>query len=244
MRAAWYGRTINITAALINQSVNYLAERTLRTRRSQHYAIKVLKVSVLPGNVFSLIMSKPNGFKYKSGQQPKLLVDGPYGAPAQDYQNFDVLLLIGLGIGATPFISILRDLLSDTRTIDEQTDSNTETTKSDESFNSFTSSNVTPGRHKRSQRITNAFFYWVTREPGSFEWFKGVMDEVAAMDHKGLIELHNYLTSVYEEGDARSTLITMIQALNHAKHGVDILSGTQVRSSILFNSFISSPVKN
>ncbi|CAL5214309.1 unnamed protein product [Lathyrus oleraceus] len=165
--------------------------------------------------------------------QPKLLVDGPYGAPTQDYQNFDVLLLIGLGIGATPFIGILRDLLSDTRTIDEQTDSNTETTKSDESFNSFTSSNVTPGRHKRSQRITNAFFYWVTREPGSFEWFKGVMDEVAAMDHKGLIELHNYLTSVYEEGDARSTLITMIQALNHAKHGVDILSGTQVRSSIL-----------
>ncbi|KAI5384690.1 hypothetical protein KIW84_071630, partial [Lathyrus oleraceus] len=116
--------------------------------------------------------------------QPKLLVDGPYEAPAQDYQNFDVLLLIGLGIGATPFISILRDLLSDTRTIDEQTDSNTETTKSDESFNSFTSSNVTPGRHKRSQRITNAYFYWVTREPGSFEWFKGVMDEVAAMDHK------------------------------------------------------------
>ncbi|KAF3628235.1 hypothetical protein FXO37_29476 [Capsicum annuum] len=61
-------------------------------------------------------------------------------------------------------------------------------------------------------------------EPGSFEWFKGVMNEVAEMDHKGLIEMHNYLTSVYEEGDARSTLITMVQALNHAKHGVDILS--------------------
>lgn len=42
--------------------------------------------------------------------------------------------------------------------------------------------------------------------------------------------MHNYLTSVYEEGDARSTLITMVQALNHAKHGVDILSGTRVRS--------------
>ncbi|CAJ2644703.1 unnamed protein product [Trifolium pratense] len=295
----WYQKTtwMYISVPLLL----YIAERTLRTRRSQHYAVKVLKVSVLPGNVFSLIMSKPNGFKYKSGQyiflqcpkispfewhpfsitsapgdeylsvhirtvgdwtqelkhlfteddqlppvtgqatfreliqmdqrgQPKLFVDGPYGAPAQDYQNFDVLLLIGLGIGATPFISILRDILSDTRTIDEQTDSNTETTKSDESFNSFTSSNVTPGRNKRSQRITNAYFYWVTREPGSFEWFKGVMDEVAEMDHKGLIELHNYLTSVYEEGDARSTLITMIQALNHAKHGVDILSGTRVRT--------------
>ncbi|KAK4391906.1 Respiratory burst oxidaseprotein E [Sesamum angolense] len=42
--------------------------------------------------------------------------------------------------------------------------------------------------------------------------------------------MHNYLTSVYEEGDARSTLITMVQALNHAKHGVDILSGTRVRT--------------
>lgn len=46
--------------------------------------------------------------------------------------------------------------------------------------------------------------------------------------NQGQIELHNYLTSVYEESDARSTLITMVQALNHAKHGVDILSGTRV----------------
>lgn len=46
--------------------------------------------------------------------------------------------------------------------------------------------------------------------------------------------MHNYLTSVYEEGDARSALITMVQALNHAKNGVDIVSGTRVRSSLSF----------
>lgn len=33
-------------------------------------------------------------------------------------------------------------------------------------------------------RVKSAQFYWVTREPGSFEWFKGVMNEVAEMDHK------------------------------------------------------------
>lgn len=43
---------------------------------------------------------------------PKLKIDGPYGAPAQDYRKYDVLLLVGLGIGATPFISILKDLLN------------------------------------------------------------------------------------------------------------------------------------
>ncbi|KAL0684340.1 hypothetical protein Bca4012_051188 [Brassica carinata] len=43
---------------------------------------------------------------------PELLIDGPYGSPAQDHWKYDVLLLVGLGIGATPFISILRDLLN------------------------------------------------------------------------------------------------------------------------------------
>ncbi|OMO86369.1 hypothetical protein COLO4_21217 [Corchorus olitorius] len=284
----------------------YIGERSVRTCRSEHYSVKIFKISVLPGNVFSMVMSKPQGFKYKSGQyiflqcpsispfewhpfsitsapgdeylsvhirtagdwtqelkrvftdvndspfvigrarfghpghidqngQPKLLVDGPYGAPAQDYRNYDVLLLVGLGIGATPFISILKDLLNNSRA-EEQMDSNTEMTTSDDSWNSLASSNFTGisgstmGGKKKTHKTKNAHFYWVTREPGSFEWFKGVMDEVAEMDHKGQIELHNYLTSVYEEGDARSTLITMVQALNHAKHGVDILSGTRVRT--------------
>lgn len=100
--------------------------------------------------------------------------------------------------------------------------------------------NHSPGRswrsggdsYKRKSRKfrgpTNAYFYWVTREQGSFEWFKGVMNEVAEIDQKAVIEMHNYLTSVYEEGDARSALITMVQALHHAKSGVDIVSGTRV----------------
>lgn len=58
----------------------------------------------------------------------------------------------------------------------------------------------------------------------------GLSDPMSSLSRyeQGQIELHNYLTSVYEEGDARSTLITMVQALNHAKHGFDILSGTRV----------------
>lgn len=117
-------------------------------------------------------------------------------------------------------------------------------------------------------RTTNAYFYWVTREQGSFDWFKGVMNEVADIDQRvcqfslesynylqrivqisllivnsllelqGVIEMHNYLTSVYEEGDARSTLITMVQALNHAKNGVDIVSGTRVTFLTLNSCFL------
>uniref|UniRef100_A0A1D1XZF6 Respiratory burst oxidase A n=1 Tax=Anthurium amnicola TaxID=1678845 RepID=A0A1D1XZF6_9ARAE len=164
---------------------------------------------------------------------PKLLIDGPYGAPAQDYRKYDVLLLVGLGIGATPFISILKDLLNSIVKTEEQADSISDISQgTDLSFGSVDSpaaNNAHPKR-KKALKTTNAYFYWVTREQGSFDWFKGVMNEVAELDQRGVIEMHNYLTSVYEEGDARSALITMVQALNHAKNGVDIVSGTRVRT--------------
>ncbi|MCD7449589.1 hypothetical protein HAX54_000654 [Datura stramonium] len=69
-------------------------------------------------------------------------------------------------------------------------------------------------------------FQWELRH----ERFNKCYEQVAELDQRGVIEMHNYLTSVYEEGDARSALITMVQALNHAKNGVDIVSGTRVRT--------------
>ncbi|XP_062146296.1 respiratory burst oxidase homolog protein F-like [Alnus glutinosa] len=151
---------------------------------------------------------------------PKLLIDGPYAAPAQDYRKYDVLLLVGMGIGATPFISILKDLLNNMSKMEEKA----------VSYLSRISFHSTTKSADSISNVVSAHFYWVTREKGSFEWFKGVIDEVGDLDQRGVIEMHNYLTSVYEEGDARSAFITMVQALNHAKNGVDIVSGTRVQT--------------
>ncbi|CAD6267638.1 unnamed protein product [Miscanthus lutarioriparius] len=148
-----------------------------------------------------------------SGKLPKLLIDGPYGAPAQDYRKYDVLLLIGLGIGATPLISIVKDVLN-----------NISAANADEEQPASSS----PAAEFMTRRV---YFYWCTREEGSFEWFRGVMNEVAERDARGdVVELHNHCTSVYEEGDARSALLVMLQALHHAKSGVDVVSGTRVRT--------------
>lgn len=53
-----------------------------------------------------------------------------------------------------------------------------------------------------------------------------------------VIEMHNYLTSVYEEGDARSALIAMVQSLQHAKNGLDVVSESRVG----INRLISHPI--
>ncbi|KAI3991889.1 hypothetical protein MKX01_012834 [Papaver californicum] len=143
-------------------------------------------------------------------QFPRVIIDGPYGAPAQDYKEFEVVLLVGLGIGATPMISIIKDIVNNMKPND------LEGGKSTIDRNNF--------------KTKRAYFYWVTNDQGSFEWFKDVMDEVAKMDINGVIELHNHCTSIFEEDDARSALIASLQSLNHAKTGIDIVSGTHVKS--------------
>uniref|UniRef100_A0A3P8XH77 NAD(P)H oxidase (H2O2-forming) n=1 Tax=Esox lucius TaxID=8010 RepID=A0A3P8XH77_ESOLU len=42
---------------------------------------------------------------------PKLYLDGPFGEGHQDWTNFEVSVLVGGGIGVTPFASILKDLV-------------------------------------------------------------------------------------------------------------------------------------
>ncbi|KAI5404805.1 respiratory burst oxidase homolog protein D [Lathyrus oleraceus] len=294
----WYKKTTWMYLAI--PIIIYALERLTRALRSSIKPVRILKVAVYPGNVLALHMSKPQGFRYKSGQYmfincaavspfewhpfsitsapgddylsvhirtlgdwtrslrvkfsesclppthgksgllraecmqgdtspstlPKVLIDGPYGAPAQDYKQYEVVLLVGLGIGATPMISILKDIVNNFKAMEEEEGSTIEEGTSAKS--------PRPSQNKKTGlsnfKTKRAYFYWVTREQGSFDWFKGVMNEVAEDDHRGVIELHNYCTSVYEEGDARSALIAMLQSLNHAKNGVDIVSGTRVKS--------------
>lgn len=284
----WYKKTTWMYLAI--PVLLYACERLIRAFRSGYKSVKIIKVAVYPGNVLALHMTKPQGFKYTSGQYifvncadvspfqwhpfsltsapgddylsihirtlgdwtsqlktlfskacqppsvnqsgllraditgednkprlPKLLIDGAYGAPAQHYKEYDVLLLVGLGIGATPLISIVKDVLNNIKLEKELEEGITE-------------SGQAKNNKKKPFATKQAYFYWVTREQGSFEWFRGVMNEVADYDVDGVIELHNYCTSVYEEGDARSALITMLQSLHHAKNGVDIVSGTRVKT--------------
>ena len=149
-----------------------------------------------------------------------MLIDGPYGAPAQEYKNYEVVMLVGLGIGATPMISIVKDILHNIKKIEE----------GEADIEGGKGGGGGGGEDENEFKTRRAYFYWMTREQDSFDWFKGVMDEVAELDHDGVIELHNHCTSVHAQGDARSAFIGMIQDLNHAKKGYDVVSGTRVKA--------------
>ena len=45
----------------------------------------------------------------------QVFVDGPYGEGHQDWHRYDVSILVGGGIGVTPFASILKDIVEKSR---------------------------------------------------------------------------------------------------------------------------------
>ncbi|KAH7578483.1 hypothetical protein JRO89_XS01G0387400 [Xanthoceras sorbifolium] len=296
----WYKKTTWMYLAI--PLCLYGCERLIRALRSSIKPVNILKVAVYPGNVLALHMSKPQGFRYKSGQYMfvNCAAVSPFewhpfsitSAPGDDHLSVHIRTLgdwtrqlrtvfsevclpppngkSGLlradcmqgnnipNINMFPKSINRRTIWSTSTRLqairggfasgsrnrshpnDKHSQGHSEQHQSHGrrrkrqclNTNTTTPSSFNSGarRIKEQFKTRRAYFYWVTREQGSFDWFKGVMNEVAELDHNNVIELHNYCTSVYEEGDARSALIAMLQSLNHAKNGVDIVSGTRVKS--------------
>lgn len=53
---------------------------------------------------------------YNPEDQPKILLEGPFGGGNQDWYKFEVAVMVGGGIGVTPYASILNDLVFGTST--------------------------------------------------------------------------------------------------------------------------------
>ncbi|KAE8663355.1 hypothetical protein F3Y22_tig00112988pilonHSYRG00190 [Hibiscus syriacus] len=105
----------------------YLCERLTRLLRSSIKAVTIQKVAVYPGNVCQQPTNGKSGLlraDYVQGSDnpnfPRVLIGGPYGAPAQDYKKYEVVLLVGLGIGAAPMISIVKDIVNNMKTEKEE----------------------------------------------------------------------------------------------------------------------------
>ena len=109
----------------------------------------------------------------QNGQQmPRIRIDGPYGAPAEDVFDNEIAVLIGTGIGVTPWASILKNIWH------------------------LRSSVNPPTRLKRVE------FIWVCKDTSTFEWFQTLLSSLEAQsnaDAKGasapeFLRIHIYLT--------------------------------------------------
>lgn len=75
------------------------SRRPTNTRRCDSFAVDLSHLPVSPRPMLGV--ESPFSLK----------IDGPYGAPVQGFKEHSVLLLVGAGIGVTPFAGILSDLV-------------------------------------------------------------------------------------------------------------------------------------
>lgn len=143
---------------------------------------------------------------------PTIYIDGPVGAPAQDYTRYREVVFVGAGIGVTPFASILRNIFYQ--------------------WESFKCPNCSHMRFPPTFQIRKIYFYWTTREQEALTWFTDTMNQLSEMDTENRLEIHNYYSSIKDE-----KVIEPLQALQkfiHNTEGQDIVSGLTTKQMTHF----------
>ncbi len=88
-------------------------------------------------------------------------VDGPYGSPSAHIFEAKNAVLIGAGIGVTPFASVLESLVLRRN-----------------------------GDSRRPSALRKVHFFWLNRDQYSFEWFRELLARLEQEDRENLLDVH------------------------------------------------------
>ncbi|RFU24911.1 hypothetical protein B7463_g11424, partial [Scytalidium lignicola] len=129
----------------------------------------------------------------QNGQQmPELRIDGPYGAPAEDVFENEIAVLIGTGIGVTPWAAILKNIWH---------------------------MRQGPNPPTRLRRVE---FIWVCKDTTSFEWFQTLLASLEAQSQEAagypgsdgteFLRIHTYLTQKLDIDTAQNIVLNSVGA--------------------------------
>ncbi|KAK5013249.1 hypothetical protein LTR60_003969 [Cryomyces antarcticus] len=123
----------------------------------------------------------------QNGQQmPRLRIDGPYGAPAEDVFDNEIAILIGSGIGVTPWAAILKNIWH---------------------------MRLSPNPPRRLRRVE---LIWVCRDTTSFEWFQALLSSLEAQslgagaEGHEFLRIHTYLTKRVDVDTAHNIVLNSV----------------------------------
>jgi len=120
--------------------------------------------------------------------QIKIGLDGPFGAPAQRFYDFEYSMVFGAGIGVTPFSGVLTDLqhheLERSKSHDASPESSDDNTAAEEE-----------SPYENHRRVD---FHWMVRDKNNLMWFSDLLNEVSRaqdLDRSHLdIRINTYVT--------------------------------------------------
>jgi len=131
----------------------------------------------------------------------QLRLDGPHGAPAQSVWKHRSVVLVGAGIGVTPFASILRSTQLQPKKARKLPPSGSQATSMSalrQMLFTETTSNASPSTAEEDgwQPCETIYFYWLCRGQEEFEWFYDMLSEAVGSNKK--IEVNLFQTGEIE----------------------------------------------
>ena len=101
-------------------------------------------------------------------------IDGAYGSPSAHIFESRYAVLIGAGIGVTPFASVLESLVLRAN-----------------------------AQSELPSRLQKVHFFWLNRDQYSFEWFDALLAQLETMDQAALLDIRICMTSGHSGAQLR-----------------------------------------
>jgi len=162
------------------------------------------------------------GKRAKLKKPLEIYVDGPFGSPSSNIYRAEHAVLIGTGIGVTPFASILQSIMHRYWQVKKKCP------KCDYQWTDDISSSMF--------NLKKVDFFWINRDQKSFEWFVKLLSqlEIEQAEHGGamsrFLDMHMYVTSALQRTDMKAVGLQLALDLLHEKEKRDLVTGLKSRT--------------
>jgi predicted ferric reductase/Ca2+-binding EF-hand superfamily protein len=95
-------------------------------------------------------------------------------------------------------------------------------------FASILESIILRSKTDANSRLEKVHFFWLNRDRYSFEWFLELLGKLDAIDERGLVELHIFMTG--GRGDASTSLTDLARCLDEEAGRADLVTGLSART--------------
>ncbi|XP_067091327.1 NADPH oxidase 5 [Osmerus mordax] len=151
----------------------------------------------------------------------KCYLDGPYGTPTRQIFASEHAVLIGAGIGITPFASILQSIMYRYRMRKQNCPS--------------CSYSWCENIKDNDMVLRKVDFIWINRDQKCFEWFVSLltkleMDQADEEPEGRFLEMHMYMTSALSKNDMKAIGLQMALDLLAKKEKRDSITGLRTRT--------------
>jgi len=132
-------------------------------------------------------------------------------------------VLVGTGIGVTPFASILQSISHRYLEIKQSCPS--------------CSYSWTNNLEASMFNLKKVDFIWINRDQKSFEWFVNLLSqlEMEQREHGGemsrFLEMHMYVTSALQKTDMKAVALQLALDILHQKEDRDLVTGLKARTN-------------